>query len=213
MLNSLLSSANQILTEDQKSKELNQYGITSLYHMTHIDNLKSILENGLLSHNQAHQLDTLTDISDQQVNARRSMNDPIYGRSLHDYVPCYFNARNPMSYKRRELANQLVILKIKPTLLLTEGGLFTDGNAASNMTCFFNKITDLSQLSWECLRAYYWNDYCDGKRLRCAEMLIPERISIQDISGISVKNITNLKYVRSLLTGSEGIAQEPRLFF
>ena len=57
---------------------INQYGIHYLYHMTHIGNLASILEHGLLSHKKAHKHYQPADISNLEVNARRCVDDPIY---------------------------------------------------------------------------------------------------------------------------------------
>ena len=51
-----------------------------LYHMTHIDNLSSILLYGLLPHGNVHQK---TDISDRDVNKRR-------GRNVTSFVHSFF---------------------------------------------------------------------------------------------------------------------------
>lgn len=68
---------------------LNDLGIQFLYHMTHKSNLENILRNGLLSHTKAYSKGlTKTDISDERVNRRRS--------TVHNYVPFYFNPKNPM---------------------------------------------------------------------------------------------------------------------
>jgi len=69
-----------------------KHNIKYLYHMTAISNLRSILEHGLLSHNEAHRLGlVMRDISDPEVQRRRDdKKDTIYNRFLHDYVPLYF---------------------------------------------------------------------------------------------------------------------------
>jgi len=192
---------------------ISQYDMPCLYHMTHINNLPSILANGLLSHNLAHQQCTLTDISDLGVNARRSAVDPIYKRSLHSYVPTYFRPRNPMSSARRELANELVILKLNPQLLLQSGMLFTDGNAACCSTRFFSALNDLNQLNWDCLNGRYWNDYADGRRLRCAEMLIPDRIQVTNIMQIAIKSEIALKSGLNLMSMDIQVVKQAELFF
>ena len=132
-----------------------KYGIPFLYHITHINNLQSILSNGLLSHNLAHQKCKLIDISDLDVNARRALKHPVDNRSLHDYVPTYFNPLNPMSYRLREQANDFIILKLNSQLLLQSGMLFTEGNAACCKTRFFNELNDLNQIPRDLTQPYW----------------------------------------------------------
>jgi len=192
---------------------ISKYDIPCLYHMTHINNLPSILANGLLSHNLAHQQCGVIDISDLDVNARRSAVDPIYKRSLHNYVPTYFRPRNPMSSARRELSSHLVILKLNPQLLLQSGMLFTEGNAACCNTRFFNELNDLNQLNWDCLNSRYWNDYSDGRRLRCAEMLIPDRIQVKNIMQIAVKSSNTNRNALDLMSMDIQVVEQPELFF
>ena len=56
------------------------------------------------------------------------------------------------------------------------GIIFTDGNAASEKTIFYEDAADLDALDWDCLEAEYWTDFDDGARKRCAEALVPVRI-------------------------------------
>ncbi|SHE19624.1 DUF4433 domain-containing protein [methanotrophic endosymbiont of Bathymodiolus puteoserpentis (Logatchev)] len=200
-------------TNASLNEVISQYDIPCLYHLTHINNLPGILANGLLSHNLAHQQCTLTDISDLGVNARRSAVDPIYKRSLHNYVPTYFRPLNPMSSARRELANELVILKLNPQLLLQSGMLFTDGNAACCNTRFFSALNDLNQLNWACLNSGYWKGYVDGGRQRCAEMLIPDRIQVTNIMQIAIKSEIALKSGLNLMSMDIQVVKQAELFF
>lgn len=177
---------------------LAQYGINYLYHMTSIDNLPSILSHGLLSHNQAHRFGlNKTDISDncvQDIRQHKSVN----GVHLHDYVPLYFNPKNPMLYRRRELQQNIAILAINPIVLIYPGTVFSDGNAACGDTTFYANMEMLSQLDWNTIWARYWNDKPDGKRIRCAETLVYPELSLDKIltvfcyserSAISIQNI------------------------
>lgn len=186
--------------EEEKQKEilLDKYRIEYLYHMTHKDNLDNILKNGLKSHNFARHNGLLKeDIANNEVNARRSRPEPIYGRSVHDYVPFYFNPQNPMLYVRRSLQNDIVILAVDRMVLYQKNSLFTDGNAAADATSFFNNIRDLNKLSWKCIFAQYWNDFGDGKRLRCSEILVFPDVSVQSIQKIYCNNSVTLQFVKS----------------
>ncbi len=164
---------------------LQLHGIEYLYHMTHIDNLASIVDNGLLSQNEAHRQGLIeSDISDPKVqNIRARTVDSLYKRSLHEYVPLYFAPTNPMLYKRREMQEDIIILGLDPQLLSETNIIFTNGNAAASGTIFYRDIHMLAQLPWDSIRARSWIDIEDGKRIKCAEVLVypkiePNRIKI-----------------------------------
>jgi hypothetical protein len=83
---------------NENDKILKKYNIKYIYHMTHKDNLESILENGLFSHNN----DFVTNrIDNPDVNNRRNFFEPIYNKNVQDYVPFYFNPRNAMLYVKK----------------------------------------------------------------------------------------------------------------
>ena len=90
------------------AKEFERWGINSLWHMTHIRNVPSIMRNGLLAHQSPKlQLMNLVDISDPDVQRWRTKVDPHFSRSLHEYVPLYINPRNPMLFRRREMQREI----------------------------------------------------------------------------------------------------------
>lgn len=162
---------------------LQEYRINYLYHMTAIENLASIINNGLLSHEEAHKKKLVhTDISDPNVqDLRFNLRDPFYSKALHSYVPLYFSPRNPMLYRRRELQDDIVILGINPKLLLEPNVCFTDGNAAARETHFYKGAEMLEKLPWDAIYAESWTDLNDGKRIKCAEVLFPTKISPENI--------------------------------
>jgi tetratricopeptide (TPR) repeat protein len=187
---------------------LNQYQIAYLYHMTHKGNLENILRSGLLSHNEAHRGLNQIDIADNEVNTRRRKREPIFNRSIHDYVPLYFNPKNPMLYRRKNIQNDIVIIAIDRNLLLSQNVLFTDGNAASQKTSFYNSINNLNRLNWQCIRDEYWNDYQDGKRIKCAEVLVYPKIEVSSIKKIICNNQVTLNFVRTKIRAYSSIASE-----
>ncbi|MEA3522586.1 MAG: DUF4433 domain-containing protein [Campylobacterota bacterium] len=186
-----VTSPTKLKEESNKNKPLNEYfndsieedfnpivlsfenkGVNSLWHMTHRDNVVNILRHGILSNTQAINSADPVDISDHGVQRWREAKDPIYGRKIHDYTPTYFNIRNPMLYVRKNIQNELCLIEISLSVLSKKNFLFTDGNAAAINTNFYNSLDDLIHLPWEVLNASYWNDFEDGKRKRCAEVLI-----------------------------------------
>lgn len=68
------------------------------------------------------------------------------------------------------------------------GVVFTDGNAASDATQFYNNTEDLNKIDWEVLKAERWTELPDGKRKRCAEVLVPDSISFDSVRRIVVEN-------------------------
>lgn len=190
-----------------------RHEIKYLYHLTHVDNLKSILMHGLLSHNEAHKRYHVNDISNQGVNAYRRREDPIYQCSLHNYVPSYFTPKTPMSCALQNLADQLLILKLSPELLSMRGMLFTDGNAACAKTEFFNQLSMLDQLDWECIRSRYWTDFVDGKRMRSAEVLIRKQIPVSAILQIATKNVSLYQDILHWAPKGAQVTVQPELFF
>ena len=144
-----------------------------LYHMTHINHLGGMMQHGILSHTLAHDLNmTLVDISDPAVQERRHDRiETVYKRHIHDYAPFYLNPKNPMLYVRRHLQQELVIVCVAPVIIKDHQYVYADGNAASGSTTFgtndhiFDSCTDV-------LLAGSWNCFQDGKRKRCAEVLV-----------------------------------------
>lgn len=173
-----------------KSKQFTftKYNITHLYHITHISNLQNILQNGLLSHNQAHEGYIKTNIADNEVNKRRQKKEPIFNRSLHDYVPLYFNPKNPMLFRRQNLQNEIVLLAIEKNVLFGMNSIYSDGNAAANSTHFFKGINDLAKINWDCIHADHWSSFPDGKRIRCAEVMVYQKIDVSRIRKVICYN-------------------------
>ncbi|MBZ8182847.1 DUF4433 domain-containing protein [Oscillatoria salina IIICB1] len=75
---------------------------TPIYHITHVNNLSSILNSsGLIAFNQLkQQRANYTDIAHQTIQDRRARKQVPCGAGgvLHDYVPFYFAPRSPMLY-------------------------------------------------------------------------------------------------------------------
>jgi predicted DNA-binding protein YlxM (UPF0122 family) len=111
--------------------------IKFLQHMTSKNNLRSLLENGILSHNEAYANDLIMDdISMSEVQERRKNRKiSIKGKilTIHDFVSFYFNAKNPMLYKRKNIQHELFILLINADIINTQFtdnpfAIFSDGN-------------------------------------------------------------------------------------
>ena len=167
------------------------------FYITHLDNLASIRANGLLSHNAmlARGLRHM-DIADPGAQRWRDRPEPIYGRSIHDYVPLYINPRNPMLYVRRGLHKELVIIKISASVADNCTVVYTDGNASSRETKF-SASREVMTNSLPALTADSWREYNDGKRLRCAEVLIYPNVQPMYFEGAVCSNGNTAQVVRN----------------
>lgn len=159
-------------TTNSQATSIPRSPLVCLDHITHIDNLESILTRGLKSHNNAYQQ---TDISNPSVNSRRARCEPINGKPIHSYVPLYFNAKNAMLYKVQKAHNENIIILGYDTSVLTNA-LITDGNAACNKTRFFSDYNSLNQLDWGNVFADTWIENEETKRKMMAEILVPRTI-------------------------------------
>lgn len=192
---------------------LKPFGVESLWHMTHINNISSTLEYGILSHSSANRQLNPVDISNQEVQRWRSQPDPIYKRKLHDYAPTYISIRNPMLYVKKDINSQLCIIEICPSLLTSKNYLFTDGNAASRDTKFYNSLSQLNYLPWDVLNSEYWNDFTDGKRKKCSEFLIYPSIEPKFIKKIHCNSFYTRKIVMDRVSPNVEVCFSPDMFF
>lgn len=188
--------------------------------MCHVDNLPSILANGILSHRRARRLEP-TSIADQDVQARRSEKTVPRGNPLHSYVNLYLNARNPMLYRvtngGRNVA-QVCVLSISTDVLDLDDVVLADGNAASVATAFRPALQGLATIKRKRVFAQYWTHPDDPvaeaehKRVMCAEILVPRSVNAAMIAGVYVASGGVAASVSANLANVRAIAKE-YLFF
>ena len=175
------------------------------YYITHIDNLESILKNGILSHNRTENniwvkpklFKGIKSIhAEDIVQIRR--NKKFKDRSLWEYANLYFQVRNPMLYRviREFEAENIIVLQINSDVIRGNDVGITDGNAASFETQFFEDINKgLDALDSEQFKKDYWNNESNKRKLM-AELLVYDCISPDKIIGIYVANEEVAKTVR-----------------
>ena len=167
------------------------------YHFTHIDNLDSILRNGLISTNEKIRLGIIhKNIANENIQERRSqMNvavDP--GGTVHDYVPFYFCSTNPMLLGLTNNKNidqpYLIFFAIPFEVILNDNVVFTDASANTvKLPNFYNQIEDLDQLNWDVINSTKWGTANeDLKHKKMAEALIYKSVPLEWIQYIVVWN-------------------------
>jgi O-acetyl-ADP-ribose deacetylase (regulator of RNase III) len=193
--------------------------IKSLYYITHINNLPSILKEGILSHKKVEELKvTYQSVYDTGIVSRRKDKPTPERNSLWEYANLYFQPRNPMMYRviHEKEKRDIAIVGVKPEVLQVNGGLVTDGNAANDPTQFFSVTEGLKVLKnqWQIIQNDWWNDRDGSKRKIMSECLIPERIAPEFIHSIFVANYAAKERVESIITSAKvHVVPEPHMFF
>jgi len=168
------------------SKLLRQKGLECLLYLTHPDNLRSITQYGILSRGCVERCGIRhEDISNVEVQARRDRE--VFGRPLHDYIPLYMARRNPMLWTLRNLPRAYIRVSLE--VADKDGTAFSNCNASSYWARFYQGSSNIDQLPWDVILAPTWTQFPDGKRKRCAEVLVPEIIEPSFILDIRCKYI------------------------
>ena len=191
--------------------------VSTVDHMTHLANLEGILANGLLAHNNKHKK---IDISNQEVNRRRSVAEPIYNKSMHDYVPFYFNPRNAMMYRNQKSFDQghIVVLGFNKNIISTLGAVYTDGNASRNDTYFSKDTAFLESLNWNKVFSRSWYNYGEydeeTKSSMMSELLILDQVGVEHLDVIFCATEVVKQYIISNMDVSDiSVEVCPYMFF
>ena len=188
----------------------------SVYNIQPISNIPSIISRGILSYNRAAAMRHVT-IAMVDVQSRRDNVIIPQGNALHSYANAYFDPRNPMMYKRKDMAETLCVLAISALVLDCAGTIISDGNAASAYSRFYSPQDGIQKLDFCEIYGQWWLDedsyeQMKRKRIKCAEILVPDVIAYEYIIGAIVVNEQARQEL--ILQGFEKkIVIEPKTFF
>jgi hypothetical protein len=190
---------------------------TRIYHITHINNLPSILRlSGLVANSRLRQERiNYLDIAHERIQDRRARTCVPSGAGgvLHDYVPFYFAPRSPMLYtihkgnvEGYDQGQNPVIHLVSEAEAVEAEGLafaFTDGHAVMEFSEFYEILYALgSVIDWDIMKDTYWADTPedgDRKRRRQAEFLVHQFCPWTLITEIGVINTTIQAQVQRIL--------------
>lgn len=173
-------------------------GVTHLHYMAPLPTMALIAGGGIISYRLRRQLDKDPNIehvlqhigcrtlADPNVQFRRD-HKVVFGRSLHDYVPLYIGLFTPMQYvvtknNFAEQGQRIVFAEVSVAKVFDlKGVCYSDGNAASNDTCFYNDPSGLDAIHWDIVlhENRCWTP--EWKRWKMAEVLVPDQILPQCI--------------------------------
>ena len=179
--------------------------MAAIYHITHFENLASIVDFGSLCCDRINESNKLAkqEIGYQHIKERRKARKVPVGPKgvLADYVPFYFATKSPMLYTINHgnvpgyMGGQAPIVHLvsDTDVVVARGGefLFTDGHAEMAISEFFADLEDLIHLDWQVMSSRMWNDTVeDGDRMRRrqAEFLVHTMFPWEWVSEIGVIN-------------------------
>lgn len=187
---------------------LHMNGIRYFFYFAFIDNLKSILERGILPKNVVRRLQLKhRSFAEESVQARRQGREiqTSTGRhcSVHDMIPVYMNSQTPTLYARRKWQSEFVIFRIpiERALLSDTEFAFCDGNAGDHDSGVYCHPSDLAKLDFEIIRARSWSGYPDGRRKRNAEFLLAS-IPLEAVDALIVDREASGERVRDVTARS-----------
>lgn len=192
-----------------------------IYHITHIDNLRSIVDDVLWSDAERirRKLDcTIVGISDIKRRRLQELEVDCHpGTTVGNYVPFYFCARSIMLYLlHMGNAPGLAYRGGQAQIIHCQADLdkvldwakekhrrwaFTKVNAGAYYARFFNERADLDNLDWDAINAIDWRDP-DIKESKQAEFLIEEYFPWALIEQIGVINTAIGDQVNTRLEGA-----------
>lgn len=188
-----------------------------IYHITHVNNLTSILKSGgLLSNSKLrHNQVNYTDIAHEGIQDQRARKRVpcCAGGVLHDYVPFYFAPRSPMLYaihkgfvKGYDQGQKPVIHLVFDAEAIEASDLaftFTDGHAIMAYSDFYDDLDALAfAIDWELMESRYWSDTEEDPNRKCrrqAEFLVHQFCPWTLITEIGVISSTIQTQVRQIL--------------
>lgn len=166
-----------------------------LYNITAIENIPSIMQNGILCHDKASKIQH-TSVAIESVQTRRAYVRIPHGLRLHQYANLYFDYHNPMLSYLRAQNEELCILALYASVLDIPDCIISDRNAAVEFAMFYPAGEGIGELDFEKILAQFWLHPDDKleernhKAIKCAEILVPDHIPYGYVSAACVVSET-----------------------
>lgn len=193
--------------------------ITGLYYITHIDNVPSILQYGILSHERvlAEEIQYTRIYAEDIVVNRRDILTPD-GKSLWNLANLYFQARNPMQFRviHERSANEVAVISVRPEILDRLDIFISTGNAAHSSSEILTAGEGQKRLRQiiKDTRIDYWKREDGSKRKIMAECLVPDMVPPSLIQTIYVATRTAKTNLEAMMSHSNlPVISEPNMFF
>jgi hypothetical protein len=162
--------------------------LKELGYIVPIATVPSILRRGILSHRRADSV-SHESIALQGVQDHRAKVIVPNGRPLHDYANLYICPRNPMLLKRRDIHDQICVLRVSSDVLDMPNVVVTNSNAGSKYVRFSPALGGLAIVDKDRTFSRWWNHPDDQMEKwrhsaqKCAEVLVPDVVPVRYING------------------------------
>lgn len=169
-----------------------------IFRITHIDNVPSILENGLCCRNSENYPGYHEIGNPDLIDRRADRVVPVFPQgNLSDYIPFYFTPFSPMllniktghnNITQRPMSEIVILVSSLHTLLAQRHGfLFTDRHAVIGYARFYNDLNDLGQIDWRALQARdFRRDPQNPEKMERyqAEVLVYQHLPVQVLDKV-----------------------------
>lgn len=179
--------------------------VIELHCIMPIENIPSVLQHGILSHERASKLPHAS-VALQEIQDRRSGKTVPNGLRLHQYANLYFCARNPMLYLRKPNHPNLCVVRVSRSVLDLQNVVITDQNAAGDWVRFYSYPDGLKWINFDYVFADSWQDEDERtgwrkKATKCAEVLVPGVVAPGLITGFYTCDAHTKAKVEGILAG------------
>lgn len=171
-----------------------------IFRITHIENLRWILENGLHCASSGHRDPNFISIGNPDLISRRAgrVLPPPHGGHLSDYVPFYFTPYSPMMLNIKTGYNGIIkrpnadiVVMVSSFHHLQSRGthvVFSDRHAYLQAANFSADPNDLSRIDWKLLQSRdFKRDPEDPEKVERyqAEALAHQHVPVDALLGIA----------------------------
>ena len=167
-----------------------------VFYIASCENFASILKHGVLSHNRAMEIDRRSVYDKGIVGKRRDKTAPN-GKSLWDFANFYFQPRNAMMYRVRQIERQNIVVLHLRRDIFEQADYVSVGNAAAHASEFMTVQKGLAQLcqdkEWEVLHSGVWSK--ENKSLMMSELLAESAVAPDLIDAVYVPDSSILRKV------------------
>jgi len=191
--------------------------VTELHCIMPIANIPSVMTHGILCHEEAEKLKHHS-VAMQEIQDKRDNVQVPGGLKLHQYANLYFDARNPMMYKRQHKAAQICVLRVSRDVMRLDHVVVSDQNASSRWVRFLSPSDGIKRLNFDMIFAENWTHpenqilQWQHKSAKCAEVLVPHCVPLDYIQGAYVVSDKSMEALRQKGFGLD-IVINPHLFF
>lgn len=186
---------------------------THLYHITHVDNLPSIIADGALLSDVKVNKVPHRDIGYSHIKMRRMTENRVpccRNRFVGEFVPFYFCPRSPMLYTVNQGRSGLppgcqtdivhLVTTVAAAVALGKPFAISDGNAGAGYALYRGDLAALDEhLNWDAINAWYWSQVTHFKS---AEFLVADRFEWSAIRAIGCQNAATAAAVARHLRAS-----------